>query len=219
MLLLHDFKGAIQTDGYNVYQKLEQLDGKLMLGCWAHARRKFDEALVENKKLASEALLQIQSLYAIEREADKLKPKQREELRKTKAYPILVTFERWLHDNYKSLLPQSRMAKAIAYTYSLFPQLSRYHLDDRYKIDNNLIENAIRPLALGRKNYLFCGNSDAAIRASMVYSLLGSCKAADVNPEQWLEDVLSKIYLYTTGKGNLEDLLPANWAKSKAAAN
>ena len=171
MLLLHDFKGAIQTDGYNVYQKLEQLDGKLMLGCWAHARRKFDEALVENKKLASEALLQIQSLYAIEREADKLKPKQREELRKTKAYPILVTFERWLHDNYKSLLPQSRMAKAIAYTYSLFPQLSRYHLDDRYKIDNNLIENAIRPLALGRKNYLFCGNGDAAIRASMVYIL------------------------------------------------
>ncbi len=219
MLLLHDFKGAIQTDGYNVYQKLEQLDGKLMLGCWAHARRKFDEALVENKKLATEALLQIQSLYAIEREADEgqLSLEERKTLRYSKAYPILVTFEKWLHDNYKPLLPQSRTAKAIAYTYSLFPQLSRYHLDGRYKIDNNLIENAIRPLALGRKNYLFCGNGDAAIRASMVYSLLGSCKAADVNPEQWLEDVFSKIYLYNTGKGNLEDLLPANWAKSKAA--
>jgi hypothetical protein len=219
MLLLHDFKGAIQTDGYNVYQKLEQLDGKLMLGCWAHARRKFDEALVENKKLATEALLQIQSLYAIERKADEqqLSLEERKTLRYSKAYPILVTFEKWLHDNYKPLLPQSRTAKAIAYTYSLFPQLSRYHLDGRYKIDNNLIENAIRPLALGRKNYLFCGNGDAAIRASMVYSLLGSCKAADVNPEQWLEDVFSKIYLYNTGKGNLEDLLPANWAKSKAA--
>ena len=116
-----------------------------------------------------------------------------------------------------TLLPQSRTAKAIAYTYTLFPQLSRYHLDGRYKIDNNLIENAIRPLALGRKNYLFCGNEGAAIRAAMVYSLLGSCKAAGVKPEQWLEDVLSKIYLYNTGKGNLEDLLPANWAKSKSA--
>lgn len=221
MLLLHDFKGAIQTDGYNVYQKLEQLEGKLMLGCWAHARRKFDESLVENKKLATEALLQIQSLYAIEREADEqqLSLEERKALRYSKAYPILVTFEKWLHDNYKSLLPQSRTAKAIAYTYSLFPQLSRYHLDGRYKIDNNLIENAIRPLALGRKNYLFCGNGDAAIRASMVYSLLGSCKAAGVNPEQWLEDVFSKIYLYSTGKGNLEDLLPANWAKSKAVNN
>ncbi|HNR28680.1 MAG TPA: transposase domain-containing protein [Bacteroidales bacterium] len=81
---------------------------------------------------------------------------------------------------------------------------------------DNLIENAIRPLVLGRKKYLFCGNGDAAVRASMVYSLLGSCKAAGVNPEQWLEDVLSKIYLYSTGKGNMEDLLPANWAKSNS---
>lgn len=112
-----------------------------MLGCWAHARRKFDESLKENKKLATEALLQIQSLYAIEREADerKLSLEGRKKLRCEKAYPILVTFEKWLYENYKSLLPQSRTAKAIAYTYSLFPQLSRYHLDGRYKIDNNQI--------------------------------------------------------------------------------
>ena len=158
MLLLHDFKGAIQTDGYNVYQKLEQLDGKLMLGCWAHARRKFDEALVENKKLATEALLQIQSLYAIEREADEgqLSLEERKTLRYSKAYPILVTFEKWLHDNYKPLLPQSRTAKAIAYTYSLFPQLSRYHLDGRYKIDNNLIYHnfsVIETIAHSSLNY------------------------------------------------------------------
>ncbi|HHV03051.1 MAG TPA: IS66 family transposase [Bacteroidales bacterium] len=217
IVLLHNFKGAIQTDGYQVYQNLEKLDGKLMLGCWAHARRKFDESLKENKKLATEALLQIQSLYAIEREADerKLSLEGRKKLRCEKAYPILVTFEKWLYENYKSLLPQSRTAKAIAYTYSLFPQLSRYHLDGRYKIDNNQIENAIRPLALGRKNYLFCGNGEAAIRAAVVYSLLGSCKAAGVNPAEWMEDVLSKIYFYSNGKGNLEELLPAEWAKSQ----
>ena len=215
MLLLHGFKGAIQSDGYQVYKRFEALEGKLMLGCWAHARRKFDEALAENKKLATEALLQIQSLYAIEREADETgaTPEQRRELRRTKAYPVLVTFEKWLYDNYTTLLPQSRTAKAISYTYSIFPKLSRYHLNGRYRIDNNLVENAIRPLAIGRKNYLFCGNSDAAIRAAMVYSLLGSCKAAGINPAEWLEDVLSKIYSYTKENRNLEELLPHSWKK------
>ncbi|MHC1780691.1 MAG: IS66 family transposase [Bacteroidales bacterium] len=215
LILLHGFNGAIQSDGYQVYKRFEALDGKLMLGCWAHARRKFDEALAENKKLATEALLQIQSLYAVEREADETRatPEQRRELRMTKAYPVLVTFEKWLYDNYTTLLPQSRTAKAISYTYSIFPKLSRYHLNGRYRIDNNLVENAIRPLAIGRKNYLFCGNSDAAIRASMVYSLLGSCKAAGINPSEWLEDVLSKIYSYTKENRNLEELLPHLWKK------
>ena len=210
MMLLYDFKGAIQSDGYQVYKRFETLDGKLMLGCWAHARRKFDEALQENKKLATEALLQIQSLYAIERDADEMNasPEQRKELRCKRAYPILVAFERWLYDNYNSLLPQSRTAKAIAYTYSLFPKLSRYHLDGRYKIDNNLVENAIRPLAIGRKNYLFCGNAEAATRAAVVYSLIGSCKAAGVNPTEWLQDVLLKIHTYTRNNRNLEELLP-----------
>lgn len=105
------------------------------------------------------------------------------------------------------------MAKAISYTYSIFPKPSRYHLDGRYRIDNNLVENSIRPLAIGRKNYLFCGNADAAIRAAMIYSLLGSCKAAGVNPSEWLEDVLSKIYSYTKEGRNLEELLPYLWKK------
>lgn len=215
LVLLHGFNGAIQSDGYQVYKRFEALDGKLMLGCWAHARRKFDEALAENKKLATEALLQIQSLYAVEREADEIEatPEQRRELRRTKAYPVLVTFEKWLYENYKTLLPQSRTAKAISYTYSIFPKLSRYHLNGRYRIDNNLVENAIRPLAIGRKNYLFCGNADAATRAAMVYSLLGTCRAAGVNPSEWLEDVLSKIYSYTKENRNIEELLPHLWKK------
>jgi hypothetical protein len=83
------------------------------------------------------------------------------------------------------------------------------------KIYDNLIENAIRPLALGRKNYLFCGNGDAAIRAAVIYSLLGSCKAAGINPSECMEDVLSKIHFYNNGKENLEKLLPAEWAKSR----
>lgn len=192
-----------------------------MLGCWAHARRKFDEALQDNKKLATEALLQIQSLYAVEREADEMGATvdERKELRRTKAYPILVAFEKWLYANYDKTNPQGRLAKAIAYTYSIYPKLSRYHLDGRYRIDNNLVENAIRPLAIGRKNYLFCGNEEAAVRAAMVYSLLGSCKAAGVNPTEWLEDVLSRINSYSKEGKNLEELLPHLWSKRKTCVN
>lgn len=216
MVLLHDFRGAIQSDGYQVYNKFERLDGKLMLGCWAHARRKFEEALSENNKTATEALIYIQKLYAVEREADDAgaTPEQRKEMRYKNSYPILVTFEKWLMENYGNHLKQSRTAKAIAYTYSIFPKLSRYHLDGRYRIDNNLVENAIRPLALGRKNFLFCGNHEAAIRAAVIYSLLGSCKAAGVNPTEWLSDVISKIYSYQKEKQNIEDLLPNIWAEN-----
>ncbi len=94
------------------------------------------------------------------------------------------------------------------------PKLSRYHLDRRYRIDNNLVANAIRPLAIGS-----CGNPDAAIRAAMVYSLLGSCKAAGINPLEWLEDVIAKIYSYTKGKRNLAVLLPHLWKKNQTCAN
>ena len=103
----------------------------------------------------------------------------------------------------------------ISYTYTIFPKLSRYYLDGRYRIDNNLVENAIRPLAIGRKNYLFCGNAEAATRASMIYSLLGTCKAAGVNPSDWLQDVLSKIHSFTKSKRNLEELLPHIWKKNQ----
>ena len=98
------------------------------------------------------------------------------------------------------------------YTYSLFHRLSRYHLDGRYQIDNNLIENTIRPLALGRKNYLFCGNHDAAENAAIMYSLLGCCMASEVNPREWLTDVLTRIPYYNTDYSkDLAELLPHNW--------
>lgn len=98
--------------------------------------------------------------------------------------------------------------------YSLLPRLSRYVNDGRINIDNNLIENAIRPLALGRKNYLFCGNDASAYRAAIVYSLIASCKAADVDPRQWMEDVLVKVSVYKKENKDLSELLPRNWKNS-----
>ncbi len=215
--LLHNFQGAIQTDGYQVYSIYEQKKGVLLLGCWAHARRKFEESLAEDKSGAEYALAQIGKLYQVETMATEqnMDDKQRAELRCRLAYPIMVAFEKWIMNYYPNVLPKGRIGTALSYTYSIFHRLSRYHLDGRYKIDNNLAENAIRPLALGRKNYLFCGNHDAAENAAIIYSLLGCCKAADVNPREWLTDVLTKIPTYNNDYSlDLAELLPHNWKKS-----
>lgn len=215
--LLQGFQGAIQTDGYEAYSIYEQKKGVLLLGCWAHARRKFEESLAEDKAGAEYALAQIGKLYQVETMANEqgMDDKQRAELRKRLAYPIMVAFEKWIVKYYPTALPKSRMGRALSYTYNIFHRLSRYHLDGRYKIDNNLAENAIRPLALGRKNYLFCGNHDAAENAAVIYSLLGCCKAADVNPREWLTEVLTKIPVYNNDYSlDLADLLPHNWKSS-----
>jgi len=220
--LLKDYQGAVQTDGYQAYSIYEQKKGVLLLGCWAHARRKFSESLKEDKTGAEYALSQIGKLYQVEQMAtdQEMDYEQRAELRKRLAYPIMCAFEKWIEGYYPKALPGGRMSRALAYTYNIFMRLSRYHLDGRYLPDNNLAENAIRPLAIGRKGYLFCGNHDAAENAAIMYSLLGCCKASDVNPREWLTDVFTKIALYNSNYDlDLADLLPHNWKKSNACQN
>ncbi|MBO7417128.1 MAG: IS66 family transposase [Bacteroidaceae bacterium] len=213
--LLGGYRGFAQTDGYEVYDQFESMEDITMCGCWAHARRKFADALKENRTLSSEALYYISRLYAVESKADDegLKPEKRMELRREKSYPVIQAFEKWMQTRFPQVSPQSRMGKAIAYTYALLPRLSRYVNDGRINIDNNLIENAIRPLALGRKNYLFCGNDASAYRAAIVYSLIGTCKAAGVEPRLWMEDALRQIPYYERDGRDLADLLPREWAK------
>ncbi len=220
--LLKDYQGAVQTDGYEAYSIYEHKKGVLLLGCWAHARRKFTEAAKEDPTGAAYALEQIGMLYSVENMASDqdMNDQQRAGLRKRLAYPILCAFEKWIVGYYPKTLPKGRMNKALSYAYSLFHRLSRYHLDGRYKIDNNLVENAIRPLALGRKNYLFCGNHDAAENAAIIYSLLGCCKACDVNPRQWISDVISRIPAYNKDYSkDLADLLPHNWNQTRNKLN
>ena len=216
--LLKDYQGAVQTDGYEAYSIYEHKKGVLLLGCWAHARRKFNEAMSEDPSGAKYALEQISMLYKIEAMASDqdMNFEQRAELRKRLAYPLMCAFEKWIVKHYPEVLPKGRMGRALSYTYSLFQRLSRYHLDGRYQIDNNLVENAIRPLALGRKNYMFCGNHEAAENAAIMYSLLGCCKACDVNPREWLTDVLTRIPKYNSDYSlDLAELLPHNWNASK----
>ena len=213
--LLGNYKGSAQTDGYEGYDQFEPLEGITMYGCWAHARRKFVDALETDRKHATEAIVYIRKLYEVESKADeaKLSPEERKAKRLEISYPTIQVFEKWMLDTYPTVLPKSKIGMAISYTYTLLPRLSRYVNDGRINIDNNLIENAIRPLALGRKNWLFCGNDASAYRAAIVYSLISTCKNAGIEPRIWMEDVLTKIPYYLRDGKDLSELLPRQWTK------
>lgn len=212
--LFKDYRGVIQSDGYAVYDMYENKKGVLPIGCWAHARRKFEEALSEDKARASYALEQIGLFYDVERQADEqnLSFDQRAQLRSRLAYPIMLAFEKWLLNEIPKVLPKGRIGKAIRYTYNIYHKLTRYHLDGRLKMDNNLGENAIRPIALGRKNWLFCGNDDAAENAAIMYSMMGCCKSHQVNFRDWLVFFLNNVHNYDHDYSkDLAELLPHNF--------
>lgn len=214
---LKDFRGAIQADGWQVYDNFEKREGIMLLGCLAHVRRKFEEAKDNDTARAVHVLSEIQKLYAIERKArsEDLGFDEREELRNKESKPILHDLKAWLLDNApetnSKVLPKSRIGKAISYALGIWHRIERYLEDGRYEIDNNWVENAIRPVALGRKNYLFAGSHEAAQRAAMIYSLLATCKKHDLEPSIWLTDVLTKIQDQPISK--IHELLPENWQK------
>jgi len=193
--ILDEFTGYLQSDGYSVYQEIGRRNEVVHLGCWAHARREFERALDNDRQRAETALGYIQKLYGVERQAreEGLSPEQRKELRLERSLPIINELGTWIYDQAPQILPKSQIGKAMAYAANRWDALSGYLYDGVLEIDNNLVENTIRPLALGRKNYLFAGSHKAAQRAAMVYSLLGTCKLHGVNPTQWLTHVLATI--------------------------
>lgn len=208
---LKDFKGYLQTDGYTVYEDFASKPSVTLLHCMAHARRKFDEAKSNDNSRAEYALTEIQKLYAIERQAkvDALPPEQLYVLRQEKSIPVLENLKAWMIENYKAVLPQSTIGQAIFYSLQRWDKLMLYTTDSRLQIDNNLVENTIRPVAIGRKNYLFAGSHNGARRAAMLYSFLGTCKINNVNPFDWLKDILRKIPAHPVNK--LQELLPSQW--------
>jgi transposase len=209
--ILQEFKGTLQTDGYNAYQKLITKHPIKLLACMAHARRYFEKALDNDRSRASYVLEQIQKLYVIERKIKErsIHVETIKRYRKICAKPILDALYTWMQQEYPKVLPKSSIAKAFAYSLNLWEKLSGYTQDGKYRIDNNLIENSIRPLALGRKNYLFAGNHKAAQNAAMMYSFFATCKINDVNPYQWLHDVFKRLPEHKANK--LHELLPQNW--------
>lgn len=211
MGLFAHFSGTLQTDGYAVYDYYENKSGVLCLSCWAHARRYYDRALNNDQARATHALEQIGLLYEVDRKADdeQMSYQQRKELRLRLAVPILHTFESWLRTEATKVLPKSPIGKAIHYTLEHYDRLCRYTVDGRYKIDTNMVENGQRPVALSRKNYLFCKNHDAAEDAAVMYTMMGCCKAAEVNVEEWLTYFLEHVHEYDTDYSrDLAELLP-----------
>lgn len=193
--ILDGFKGYLQTDGYNVYNSITDQTEMTLLHCWAHGRRYFYDAQSSDPEQAKHGLSLIGKLYDIERKAKEecLSVDKIQERRNKEAVPILDELKAWMTQGYVHARPKSPIGKAFAYCLERWEQLVIYTKDGRLSIDNNAVENSIRPVAIGRKNYLFAGSHEAAQRSAMLYSLLGTCKLHSVNPSQWLKETLLKI--------------------------
>jgi len=209
--ILQNFEGYLQTDGYAGYNAYGKKSEVTHLGCWAHARREFERALDNDRPRSQYVLVEIQKLYAVERKAREqgLAPRQIKELRLKESLPIINELGKWMFLQIKLTLPKSQIGKALAYSQSRWDNLSAYLTDGNLQIDNNLVENVIRPVALGRKNYLFAGSHDAAQKAAMAYTFFANCKKQDVNPYTWLKYTLENIQ--SINHKNITDLYPHNY--------
>jgi transposase len=214
--ILNDFKEFLQTDKYTGYDKLAEKSEIIAVGCFAHARRKFEQSLGSDPKRSEWMLAQIRELYKIERRAREkgLSFKERYQLRQEESVPILKDIKTWLDQQMVEVLPKSQIGQAIGYMHSFWNRLEQYVEDGRLEIDNNFVENAIRPVALGRKNYLFAGSHNGAKRAAIIYSLVMTAKLQNIEPFAYLKDILTRIASYPHKK--ISDLLPINWKAPEA---
>lgn len=192
---LRDFHGAIQTDGYGVYDYFELQDNVTLLGCMAHVRRKFTDAQGSFPSLAAQAVKWIELLYTLEANL-KAREASFEEIaaeRRARALPIMDAMEKWMEQVHTLCTPADPMGKALDYAYKLWPRLRRYALDGRYAIDNNPVERSQRPSVMGRKNFLFSKSDSGALDNAIFYSLIESCAIVGADPLQWLTYVLTNI--------------------------
>jgi len=219
-IIPHEFAGTIQCDAFGAYRTYAREHQDIELaGCWAHARRKFHEAFVqgESKQHAAWILRQIGHLYEVERDLreNRAGPDLREAERRSRSRPILERIHRVLLRFRESRrhLPKSLMGKAIRYALGQWPMLNVFAGDGRVEIDNNLVENAIRPTAVGKKNWLFIGAEEAGWRSAVIYSIITSCRSREIDPHAYLKDVLTRLPTMTNRQ--IAEITPAAWAKSK----
>jgi len=215
--LTKGYKGYFQCDGFEGYESaFKTRSDVLIVNCMAHIRRHFEQAQTENKEMAQHALKEIQLLYYVERNCDErnLTEEQRKQERIKKAKPIMEALKLWMETEGTKYSPTFLIGKAVTYAYTRWDNMMRYLEDGRIRIDNNLAENAIRPITLGRKNYLFCGDHDAAVSMSVICSLLATCKANDVNPREYLNDMIARMpYMQKASYDELLQLLLHKWKK------
>jgi len=220
---INEYRGYIQTDGYAGYDGLDYKPGIIHIGCWAHVRRKFTEVIKARQPVkkgqpqktgsAEVALSYIGKLYQLESRADReeLTPEQRRELRQSEATPILHDFKEWLDKRSQQTPPQGLLGKAINYAREQWNRLTGYVQDGRLRPDNNLVENAIRPFVLGRKNWLFSGHPRGADASAAIFSLIETAKANDLEPYHYLRYVFERLPLINRPE-DYKNLLPRNLA-------
>jgi len=216
---LAGFQGFLQSDAYAGYNEVASTQGVEMVGCWAHARRKFFDARPTDRMRAEQMLGLIKPLYEVEEEAREahFSSEQRQTLRQEKSTPVLDRIKSWLEAEQPKVLPKSDIGMAINYTLKQWPRLNRFVSDGRLEIDNCLVENSIRPLALGRKNWLFAGSKKAAECAAVIMTLAATCKRTGVDPFAYFKDVIARIpALPPDSEQKLwQELLPAQWLRAK----
>jgi hypothetical protein len=206
---LAEFQGALQADGYTGYDALYQTGRVREIGCWAHARRRFVEALMTDSPAAL-MVARIQQLYQVERAGADLDPDARRVLRGEQSVPLLAQIDAVRQDLARTVLPKSPLGDAVRYLTNQWTVLQRFVEDGRFAIDNNHAENQLRTIAVGRRNWLFAGSFEGARRAALLYSLVQSCKLVDVPPFDYLKDVLLRVASHPHRL--IGQLTPKRWA-------
>jgi transposase len=215
---LRGFRGTMQTDGYELYDALrkERPSTLKRIGCVSHARRKFYKALLESCSEALWFIGQMRQLYQLERELKDASPQERRKGRLQKAPALWLAMKRRAEVLRADprVLPQSTLGKAVRYLLNEYTALIGYLRDGRFEIDSNLVENDVRPSAVGKKRWLFIGHPNAGWRSAVIYTIIQSCRRYGINPQEYLTDVLRRLPSMTTSQ--VKDLLPANWKPRQA---
>ncbi|MGH8018718.1 MAG: IS66 family transposase [Opitutaceae bacterium] len=212
--LLHGYKGLLQSDGYEAYNSFAEGNAEVIhLGCWAHARRPFHEALTEAPTQAGFVLRLIGHLYHWEKtwnEAGLTGPALRAAMRQSHFGPTLRLLERTAKHLRSRVLPKSLLGKACSYLLGQWDKLVAHLEHGRTRIDNNAIENAVRPTKLGAKNWLFIGHPNAGERSAIIYSIVVSCQRRGIDPHAYVNEVLTRLPAMTN-RDDLSALTPAKW--------
>jgi len=212
---LAEFRGTIQTDAYEVYLALERRAAAIArIGCLAHVRRRFYAAVRDHLPEAVWFISQIRLLYRLEAEARHLRPEARYAFRQQHAPQIWKGLRLKAKELQPAFLPKSPIGKALSYFLDEYPALVGYLRDGRFEIDNTLVENDIRPTAVGRRRWLFIGHPDAGWRSAVIYSVIVSCRRRGLNPHEYLTDVLRQLPAAKITE--IERLVPAHWIPSSA---
>ena len=210
---LEAFHGVLQVDGYAGFERLTERGEIALAACWAHTRRKFfDVHEATGSPIADEALRRIAELYVIERSIRGRAAEERRRVRDSRSRPLVEAMKPWLEAQLGRIPGRSGLANAIRYTLSRWPALCHFLDDGRIELDNNSVERAIRPVALGRKNHLFAGSDGGAERWATVCSLIASAKLNDVEPFTYLKDIFQRM-IEGHPMSRIDELLPWNWPK------